>query len=371
MMRFRWPQPGGADDVPNGLAAAGPCNLAPMADSSTAAAASPEAPRLPPARPLWRRFLAFLVPMMLANILQSLSGTINNIYVGQMIGVEALAAVVVFFPIVILFISFVIGLALRRLGADRPGLGRAASRHKVKAIAGTTLALGLLLGLVVALFGGTFTEALLRVLGTPADILPRRRHAMPASCSSACRASSSSCSSPRCCAASAIRSRRCYVADALHVAVGLVVTPALIRGWFGLPQLGVASGACAAVIVVAWCAWLFCLASCAAAHHALAPDAGAAARICASTAPCCATVLRIGIPTAVQMVIILDRRDRRAVRWSTASARMPRRPTARSTRCSATCSSRRCRSPSRPRSSARRRSAPGAPNGWGPSPAPG
>ncbi|MCA6111455.1 hypothetical protein [Bradyrhizobium cenepequi] len=36
--------------------------------------------------PLWRTFLAFLLPMMLSNILQALFGTINNIYLGQMIG---------------------------------------------------------------------------------------------------------------------------------------------------------------------------------------------------------------------------------------------------------------------------------------------
>jgi len=42
--------------------------------------------------PLWKTFLVFLAPMMLSNILQSLFGTINNIYLGQMIGVDALAA---------------------------------------------------------------------------------------------------------------------------------------------------------------------------------------------------------------------------------------------------------------------------------------
>jgi Na+-driven multidrug efflux pump len=43
--------------------------------------------------PLWKTFLVFLAPMMLSNILQSLFGTVNNIYLGQMIGVGALAAV--------------------------------------------------------------------------------------------------------------------------------------------------------------------------------------------------------------------------------------------------------------------------------------
>ena len=43
--------------------------------------------------------LLFLLPMMASNILQALFGTINNIYLGQMIGVDALAAVTVFFPV--------------------------------------------------------------------------------------------------------------------------------------------------------------------------------------------------------------------------------------------------------------------------------
>ena len=42
--------------------------------------------------PVWKTFLLFLGPMMLANILQALSGTINNIFVGKMLGVGALAA---------------------------------------------------------------------------------------------------------------------------------------------------------------------------------------------------------------------------------------------------------------------------------------
>ena len=38
----------------------------------------------PVTKPLWQRFVIFLLPLMLSNILQSLSGTINNIYIGQM-----------------------------------------------------------------------------------------------------------------------------------------------------------------------------------------------------------------------------------------------------------------------------------------------
>ena len=48
--------------------------------------------------PFWKNFLLFLLPMLASNILQSLFGTINNVYLGQMIGVDALAAVTVFSP---------------------------------------------------------------------------------------------------------------------------------------------------------------------------------------------------------------------------------------------------------------------------------
>lgn len=50
------------------------------------------------AQPLWRAYVFFLMPMMLSNVLQLLFGTVNSIYLGQMIGVDALAAVSIFFP---------------------------------------------------------------------------------------------------------------------------------------------------------------------------------------------------------------------------------------------------------------------------------
>lgn len=41
----------------------------------------------------------FLLPLIATNILQNLSGTINTIFVGQMMGVDAIAAVSVFFSL--------------------------------------------------------------------------------------------------------------------------------------------------------------------------------------------------------------------------------------------------------------------------------
>ncbi len=65
----------------------------PMAPSVALSELPPELSTSSETRPLWKIFLFFLAPMLLSNILQSLSGTLNNIYVGQMLGVSALAAV--------------------------------------------------------------------------------------------------------------------------------------------------------------------------------------------------------------------------------------------------------------------------------------
>ena len=127
-------------------------------------------------RPLWKTFLIFLAPMLLSNILQSLSGTLNNVYLGQMIGVGALAAVSSFFPVMFFFIAFTIGLGAgasvligQAWGAREP--------DKARAVAGTTLTVGVLFGLCVAVFGGAFTEPMLTRAGHAARH-PGRRHAL-------------------------------------------------------------------------------------------------------------------------------------------------------------------------------------------------
>jgi putative MATE family efflux protein len=249
--------------------------------------------------PLWRVFLAFLGPMILANILQSLSGTLNNVFVGQMLGTRALAAVAGMFPIVFFFISLVIGIGAgasvligQAWGAREP--------HKVKAIAGTALSLGLLLGLAVALFGGTFTEALLGVLGTPGDVLPQAigyarvmMLAMPGLLvfilyTQLMRGVGDTVTP--------------LYALVLSTSVSCVLTPAFIRGWWGLPQLGVTSAAAAAIFSFAT-ALLFLAWYMRRRNHALAPDMELL-RALRIQPRLLRLVFRIGLPTGVQMITI-------------------------------------------------------------------
>jgi len=260
--------------------------------------AHPHAAALAP-RPLWKTFLVFLAPMLLSNTLQSLSGTLNNIYIGQMIGVGALAAVSSFFPVMFFFIAFTIGLGAgasvligHAWGAREP--------EKARAVAGTTLSVGVLFALCVAIFGGAFTEPMLRVLGTPPDILADAIAyarivliAMPGLfvflLSTAMLRGVGDTVTP-------------LYTLMISTLTGLLITPALIRGWFGLPKMGVASGACATVVAfVVATTWL--------AFHLrrkkspLAPDADFLRHLRVRPAILKA-VLKIGVPTGVQMIVV-------------------------------------------------------------------
>ena len=193
-------------------------------------------------RPLWHRFVLFLLPLTLSNILQSLSGTINNIYIGQMIGVDALAAVSIFFPILMFLISFVIGIASGSTILIGQAWG-ARNISMIKRICGTSYTMVLLLGLVVAVLGGLFTRELMSLLGAPEDIVDLATGygrimliGMPGFF-----------------VFLIITSTLRGVGDTItplftlviSIGVGLVVTPALIDGWWGLPRLGVNSAAVA------------------------------------------------------------------------------------------------------------------------------
>ena len=253
------------------------------------------APPTPPK--MWRLYLGFLLPMIASNFLQAASGTVNNIYIGQMIGVSAMAAVSSFFPLLFFLMAFMIGLGTGAAVLIGQAWG-AREPERVKAVAGTTLSVGLCFGVVVALLGGTFTESILKALGTPPDILP----------SSITYARVMLLAAPWLFVYLLVTSMLRGVGDTrtplkiLLIAngIGLLLTPALIRGWGGLPQLGVASAAYAAsvsfTVAMAWTAWHLRRSK-----SPLAPDAQLRAHLRIDGA-ILAKVLRIGLPSALTII---------------------------------------------------------------------
>jgi putative MATE family efflux protein len=286
-----------------------------MDNDMNAPMAAPQAPLLPPkvataplspaaaaaaAQPvMWKKYLAFLVPMIISNILQALSGTANNIYLGQMLGVGAMAAVSAFFPVLFFLISFMIGLGAGASVLIGQAWG-AGEKERVKEIAGTALMVGIYAGIVVALFGGLFTGGLLKGLGTPADILA----------DSTAYARIMLLAAPGLFIFLLVTSMMRGVGDTksplftllIATGVSMLLTPALIRGWLGLPQMGVTSGACAAVVsyltALAWLAWYLRRKK-----HALAPDAAFMRHLHVNRA-ILAKVLRVGLPTALSMMTV-------------------------------------------------------------------
>jgi putative MATE family efflux protein len=248
---------------------------------------------------LRKQFLFFLAPMMLSNILQAMFGTVNNVYLGQMIGVDALAAVSVFFPAMFFFVAFVLGLASGAgvLVGQAWGAGEIG---KVKAIAGTTLTVTLLMAGTIAVLGGLFSRQLLAVLATPDNILDAAASyarimmlTMPLTftliLTTALMRGVGDTVTP-------------LLALALSTVIGLALTPALIRGWIGLPQLGVASAACASA-ASSFVTLLWLNMQLRRRKHPLAFDA-AFLRGMRLDPRLLRTVLRLGIPSAMNMIVM-------------------------------------------------------------------
>jgi len=248
---------------------------------------------------LWKTFLVFLAPLMLSNALQSLFGTVTNALLGQMIGVDALAAVSVCFPVMFFLFAFVMGLSTGATVLIGQAWG-AGERDKVKAVAGATLSAALLLAITVALFGGLFSRQMMNALATPPDILDQASAyarvmllTMPLGfvflLTTAMLRGTGDTLTP-------------LMALALSTAIGLILTPLLIRGWFGLPAIGVTAPAWASAISTTLTLFVLGLYL----RHRkspLAPDAEFLRRLRLDGA-LLGKILGIGIPSAVGMVVM-------------------------------------------------------------------
>lgn len=194
---------------------------------------------------LWKVFLIFLLPLIATNILQNLSGTMNTIFVGQMMGVQAVAAVSVFFPILFCLMAFIIGLSAGCTILIGQAWG-AKNIEKLHCIIGSTLFMTLIGGSIIAALGVFFAEPLLHLLGTDPKVmhlsLPYVRWMLAGSpilflyiiYTSILRGVGDSVTP--------------LIALGVTSVIGIIVTPMLIQGWFGLPKLGIIAPAIATYI---------------------------------------------------------------------------------------------------------------------------
>ncbi len=121
--------------------------------------------------PIWKKIVLFALPLFFGNLFQQLYNAVDSLVVGNFIGSAALAAVGSSGSLIQLLIGLLqgifigAGVVIARYYGARDG-------EKVRLAIHTTLMFAFLAGLFLTFFGVAFTPSILRLMGTPEDVLP-------------------------------------------------------------------------------------------------------------------------------------------------------------------------------------------------------
>lgn len=118
-----------------------------------------------------KQMVAFAAPTFFANILQASFQFVDSLWVGNLIGSDALAAVSLSSPVIFAILAFIIGVnsaSLTILSQARGRNDEAGVRHSLNAF---VVILGMLTA-VLGVIGMTASATILRWLGTPDELMP-------------------------------------------------------------------------------------------------------------------------------------------------------------------------------------------------------
>jgi putative MATE family efflux protein len=121
--------------------------------------------------PIGKTLLAFAVPTLVSSIIQSLNGSVNAIWVGRFLGVEALASTSNANLLMFLLMAFVFGFSM----AATVMIGQAFGRGDVdgaRRVLGTAIGGFLPVAAAIGILGWIFAPQLLHLLAMPAPALP-------------------------------------------------------------------------------------------------------------------------------------------------------------------------------------------------------
>lgn len=120
---------------------------------------------------IWKRIIAFAIPLFFGNLFQQLYNTADSLIVGNFLGSSALAAVSSSGNLIFLMIGFFNGLAIgagvvvaKYFGAKRYDIVQRAIH--------TIIALGFFSGIFLTFVGVFAAPQILVLMGTPAEVLP-------------------------------------------------------------------------------------------------------------------------------------------------------------------------------------------------------
>lgn len=121
--------------------------------------------------PITRTLLLFALPTLGANILQSLNGSINAVWIGRFLGENALAATSNANIVMFLMFSLGFGFAMAATVIIGQSIGMR-DIDRARQTMGTTFGLFTLLSVLIAIFGWFTAPGLLHLLATPAAATP-------------------------------------------------------------------------------------------------------------------------------------------------------------------------------------------------------
>jgi len=115
------------------------------------------------------KILLFALPIMASNLLQQLYNAVDSVVIGQYAGAEALAAVGVSNPIMMLFNALFMGFSTGASIIVAQSFG-AKNIEKLRQSINTTFSLAFTVGLAITVLGVVLCRPLLRLLNVPADV---------------------------------------------------------------------------------------------------------------------------------------------------------------------------------------------------------
>ena len=120
---------------------------------------------------IWRRMVAFAIPLFFGNLFQQLYNAADSLIVGNFLGSQALAAVSSTSSLIFLLVGFFNGIAIGAGVVIAHYYGAKETKRLRKAVH-TTVAFGIICGLLLMVIGLLTVPSLLRWMRTPEDVLP-------------------------------------------------------------------------------------------------------------------------------------------------------------------------------------------------------
>ena len=118
---------------------------------------------------IWKEILFFSIPLILGNLFQQLYNIVDSIIVGNVVGSHALAAVGAGGSVIQLLIGFCIG-ASSGAGVVTSQYYGARNEEGVRKAVHTTLAISITAGVALSVIGVAAAPAILKAMGTPEEV---------------------------------------------------------------------------------------------------------------------------------------------------------------------------------------------------------